>query len=377
MSSDALSRRTLLMGAAAFAGSAITACGPGKGDSTPSADSAADSTTTPAATTTTTTASTSADVPSTSRTEAATTTTTATTETRDAAWADVDFGELEAFLEVRATNGFAIVENGVRVHEWYRSGSQFGRDVASAQKSVLSLLVGRAVADGLVSLDTRIDDVLGADWTTHGQTSDITVRHLLTMTSGLDDTLNVVSEPGTDWMYSGAFAQLFYVLTEATGRELNDIADDWLFTPAGAVNAEFYERQRSQFAPIGLYATVDDLVAIGQAVLDPTPLGFGPDWLSDSFTGIETNESYGYMWWLNNGDRFRLPGQAVQRPGTLIPAAPSDMVSALGKDGQKLYVIPNWSLVVTRLGDKAESTSSAASSRFDNDLWLVLSGLRA
>ena len=75
------------------------------------------------------------------------------------------------------------------MHEWYATDDTYARDIASAQKSVLSVLIGRAIADGIVGIDTLVDDVLGSGWTSHGQTSAITVRHLLTMTSGLDDGL--------------------------------------------------------------------------------------------------------------------------------------------------------------------------------------------
>ncbi len=63
------------------------------------------------------------------------------------------------------------------VHEWYRTDDTYARDIASAQKSVLSLLVGRAIGDGIIGIDTLVDDVLGPGWTPHGQTSGITVRH--------------------------------------------------------------------------------------------------------------------------------------------------------------------------------------------------------
>ena len=82
-----------------------------------------------------------------------------------------------------------IVEAGSVIHEWYRDGdASFARDIASAQKSVLSLLVGRAIDEGLLLLESTIDSVLGTGWAT-GDSGTVTVAHLLTMTSGLDDSL--------------------------------------------------------------------------------------------------------------------------------------------------------------------------------------------
>jgi len=187
------------------------------------------------------------------------------------AWESADFGSLDAFIESTDGEAFAIWENGAMVHEWYRTDALYTRDIASSQKSILSLLVGRAIGDSLVEFDTLIDDVPGRGWTPHGQSARIAVEHLLAMTSGLDNTLEVVAAPGERWIYSGAFAALFDVLTAITERELDENAQSWLFDPAGARNSVFYERPAGIFAPIGLRSTVPDRIAIGQLVLDGGP----------------------------------------------------------------------------------------------------------
>jgi CubicO group peptidase (beta-lactamase class C family) len=295
-----------------------------------------------------------------------------------APWSDADFGELDEFLAVTNGEAFAIVEGGVTVHEWYRTDDAYARDIASAQKSVLSLLVGRAIASGFLGIDTLVDDVIGSGWTPHGSSSAISVRHLLTMTSGLDDTLALVSEPGTAWLYSGAFAQLFTVLAVATGRVVDDLASEWLFDPAGARRATFYERRTAEFAPIGMRATARDLVAIGQVVLDGSQPGLPAGWLGQSFAPSQPfNSSYGYLWWLNGQESFMLPGPTPRaRPGSLIPTAPDDLVAALGKDDQKLYISREHDLVVARLGEKADPESRPALSSFDAALWAILDRLR-
>jgi CubicO group peptidase (beta-lactamase class C family) len=293
-------------------------------------------------------------------------------------WSGADFGELDAFLADTSSEAFSIVETGMSVHEWYRTDDTYARDIASAQKSVLSLLVGRAIADGIVGIDTLVDDVLGTGWTPHGQTSAITVRHLLTMTSGLDDSLALVSAPGTAWLYSGAFAQLFAVLSITTGRDVDDLASEWLFEPARADSAVFYERRTDDVAPIGMRATAKDLVAIGQLVLDGSQPGLANGWLDESFAPSQPfNGSYGYLWWLNGQDSFMLPGPTpAARPGSLVPTAPLDLVAALGKADQKLYISRELDLVVARLGDKADPESRPALSTFDDALWSMLDRLR-
>ena len=293
-------------------------------------------------------------------------------------WSTADFAELDAFLDAADTEAFRIVEQGTVIHEWYRTDSSYGRDIASAQKSVLSLLVGRAIADGLFGLDTHIDDVLGTGWTPHGQSAGITVRQLLSMTSGLDDQFAVIAPPGTVWSYSGAFAALFDVLTTTTGRQLNEIADDWLFGPAAAQTAQFYDRRSDDYAPIGLFAWASDLTSIGQMVLDVALPAVPAVWLEESLaTSQPFNEAYGYLWWLNGKDSFLLPGSArVARPGLLVPSAPAGMVAALGKDDQKLYLVADLGLAVARLGGKATAGTRLARSSFDDDLWQLLSRMR-
>ena len=73
------------------------------------------------------------------------------------------------------------------------------------------------------------------------------------------------------------------------------------------------------------------------------------------------NASYGYLWWLNGQESFMLPGPTPPaRPGSLIPTAPADLVAALGKADQKLYISRALDLVVARLGDKADPESRPA-----------------
>jgi CubicO group peptidase (beta-lactamase class C family) len=293
------------------------------------------------------------------------------------AWQGADFSSLDSFLERTAGEAFAIWESETMVHEWYRNDASYTRDIASAQKSILSLLIGRAIGDGSFALDTAVDDVLGPQWTAQGASAGITIEQLLAMSSGLDDGRNVIAAPGQRWRYSGAFAALFDVLTSVTGRSLNDVAQPWLFEPAGATSSVFYERPAGSAAPIGLRSTVPDLIALGRLVLDGGPPGLADGWLERSFRPSQAyNRSYGLLWWLNGQESFMLPGPDRQFPGSLVPTAPASMVAALGKDDQKLYVVPEHRLVVARLGGRGVPATQAARSTFDVDLWERLGSLR-
>ena len=80
------------------------------------------------------------------------------------------------------------------------------------------------------------------------------------------------------------------------------------------------------------------------------------------------NPSYGYLTWLNGKANYMLPQTQVNFDGALIPNAPSDTYAALGKNDQKIYVVPSQGLVIIRMGESAGLPHLATSS-FDNELW--------
>jgi len=86
------------------------------------------------------------------------------------------------------------------------------------------------------------------------------------------------------------------------------------------------------------------------------------------------NKSYGYLWWLNGKSSYRLPQSQIEFQGELIPNAPADMFCALGRDDQKIYVVPNRDLVIVRMGNAADDVNFALSN-FDNQLWGKINAL--
>lgn len=91
-------------------------------------------------------------------------------------------------------------------------------------------------------------------------------------------------------------------------------------------------------------------------------------------TSQNINLAYGYLWWLNGKSSFHLPQTQIEFPGKLIPSAPNDMYAALGKNDQKIYVVPSKKLVIIRMGDSADGTNFALSD-FDNSLWEKITDL--
>ncbi|MBC7642985.1 MAG: serine hydrolase, partial [Flavobacterium sp.] len=88
------------------------------------------------------------------------------------------------------------------------------------------------------------------------------------------------------------------------------------------------------------------------------------------------NLGYGYLWWINGQPSFHLPGSQATFPGSIVTTGPIDMFMALGKNDQKIYVVPSRKMVVIRMGNAADpSNPTFAVSGFDSQLWLKISAL--
>jgi CubicO group peptidase (beta-lactamase class C family) len=312
----------------------------------------------------------------------------ATVDPADVGW---DAAQLQAavdFAGERATRALVVVHDGkVIVQESWGGGLGFARDIASAQKGVVALLVGKLQAASRMLIDEPVATYLGPGWSraTREQEAPITVRHLLTMTSGLANNLTFEAGPGTLWRYNtNAYQQLPVVVEAVAGTGIDAVTRAELFDPIGVSNASAW-RDRRTSGPLGvdpngrrikgLVTTAPDMARVGlvvqrdgmwggRAVLDD------PAYLAATLSSSqELNPSYGYLWWLNGKAAHVLPGPPVRSPGPLVPDAPADLVAALGKDDQKIYVSRSLDVVVTRVGANSGARSVDALSDFDNELW--------
>ena len=91
-------------------------------------------------------------------------------------------------------------------------------------------------------------------------------------------------------------------------------------------------------------------------------------------TSQSFNPAYGYLWWLNGKSSYLAPGIPFMFNGSLIANAPADMFAALGKNDQKIYVVPSQRMVVVRTGNSAYGVALAFSP-FDNLLWAKMDSL--
>ena len=298
-------------------------------------------------------------------------------------WCQTPLDSLIAFAGRKGSKSLLILKDGRLVVEHYY-GTYTADSAwywASAGKSLTATLVGLAQQDGLLSLNDSTSRYLDR-WTsaTRPQQRQVLIRHQLAMTTGLDENppapcdtestapncLRYLAPPATRWAYhTGAYRTLQDVLTQASGAtSMTAYTSQRLGTRIGLTgqwrNDVFYSRARSM-ARFGLFILARGRWN-GTQVLDTA-----------YFRAMTTpsqalNRSYGYLWWLNGQASHRLPSSQITFPGPLIPTAPPDLIAALGKNDQKIYVVPSLGLVVVRQGRSAGASRLAASS-FDGELW--------
>lgn len=278
-------------------------------------------------------------------------------------------------------NGVVVVRHGVLVYEHYFVGGiEYGADtlhgVHSVTKSVVAILVGIAFDRGyLTNLDAPIFSFFPQYAALRTPDKDrITLRDLLTMTSGLAPPESAVSysdrsnifwqmtrapdpyrlvlkqppaaTPGTVWNYnSGVVELLGAILQKVSGHPLDKFAKKVLFDPLGIKDWVWAQMANDQpGASFGLWLRPRGLAKIGQLVLNRgawhghrivsaawikqmTAWQSPPSWRIAQWGG-----SYGYLWW---------------RGHLVINNHDIAWVGGMGYGGQLLYVVPSLDLVVT------------------------------
>lgn len=300
-------------------------------------------------------------------------------------WNTVQLNDLYTFLQSKNTKAFIILKDGKIAAERYFG--TFTQDSlwywASAGKTMTAFLVGIAQQEGLININNRSSLYLGRGWTSLAAAKEdlITVRHQLTMTTGLDDgvpdddcttpsCLLFKADAGTRWAYHNApYTLLDKVVENATGLSYNNyfqqkirnrIGMNGLWMRSGFNNV-FFSNARSM-ARFGL-------LLLNKGKWEQTPIISDTSYFNAQVNSSQTiNPSYGYLTWLNGKATFMTPIFQTVFTGMIIPNAPSDMYCALGKNDQKIYVVGSQKLVVIRLGESS-GTPALALSGFDNELW--------
>lgn len=277
-----------------------------------------------------------------------------------------------------------VVKRGYVVAEAYLRGfdAVSQHESYSVAKSFTSALVGIAIERGhLAGTGERVSRFFPA-WQapdTEPAKGEMTVRHLLTMTSGLqwnetdyygdtgsndaflmgarDDFLAYVlakpseRDPGTLWRYSSGDSMLLSgILQEAAGVSAFRFASTELLAPLGLGGVQWSsDRAGHTVGGWGVQATAREFAKFAYLYLRRGRWEGRPvvpeAWVAESLRPVSARvDFYGYQWWL-----------APALDGYQGSAVPSDTFLAWGIYGQQLFVIPSRDLVVVRLAEDPDS----------------------
>ncbi len=283
-------------------------------------------------------------------------------------WCQDKIDTLLNFLDSKNTKAFIVLKDGKIVIEHYFD--TFTVDSlwywASAGKSLTSFLVGMAKQDGFLNLSDSTSQYLGSGWTICPPAKEgmITVLDQLRMTSGLndlvpdnyctDDTcLEYLADAGTRWAYHNApYTLLDGVIENSTGQALNLYLLNKVKTPTGMTGNYYPSGYNSLFISVPRSMARFGLLMLNHGNWDGNQIMTDTTYYNEMInTSQNLNPSYGYLWWLNGKPSYLVPGLQIPFPGPLMPHAPLDMYSALGKNGQFINIVPSQNLVLVRMGD--------------------------
>jgi CubicO group peptidase (beta-lactamase class C family) len=288
--------------------------------------------------------------------------------------------------------GIVIIRHGYLVREFYTFNvlvpTRF--DIWSGTKSFTGtawgLLLDDSRQDKLLN-GRQVDlDSLAYEFIPEGhpltdlRKERITVRHLLTMTSGIagagagvigiptatehgpfEHALGrcpnryakwadkLLAEPGTRWDYSDpAFAHLALAFANVTGREMSEVLQERVLDPIGIEALSWDLQGGSGFlgphtnAHTGIHVSARELARFGYLMLRGGAWEgrrLIPGWWMDlaTKTSQELNPAYGYTWWVN-------------AQGAHWPGVPADAFALSGYRSNYCCIIPSLDMVVARVG---------------------------
>jgi CubicO group peptidase (beta-lactamase class C family) len=287
--------------------------------------------------------------------------------------------------------GVVIIRRGYLVREFYTFNvlipTRF--DIWSGTKSFTGTAWGLLLDDSRhhrlpggqqVGLDSPAYPFISAGYPlTDARKERITIRHLLTMTSGIPGermgvmgmptatgygpfehalgrcpnrygrwAAQLAAEPGTRWDYSDpAMAHLSLIFANVMGREMSEFLKERVFDAIGIENLSWDVQGGSGFlgphtnAHTGIHISARELARFGYLMLRGgvwDGQSILPDWWIKLATqsSQDLNPSYGYTWWVNTH-------------GTRWPALPRDAFALEGFRPNRCYVVPSLDLVVARV----------------------------
>ncbi len=275
--------------------------------------------------------------------------------------------QLEKCVGKNKLHSVLIMRGGYLVSETYFDNytEDTAHDVYSITKGILSTLTGIAIQQGkILNVDQCVIDFFPDVQLPESMSykNDITIRHLLTMTSGIrgderwsefenaEDIgeaiflLSQKSMPGEKYFYDSAAAHLLgCVVSKAVGTDLYTYADEYLFKPLG-IRLVVWEQDNkgNYFGGFGISMTPRDMVRFGYLYLNDgrweNSQVLSADWVKAVRPETPGLKKYGFMFWSN---------------GQKIP----ENFEASGSGGQHILIFPSLNMVLVITANTTMKTS--------------------
>ena len=277
-----------------------------------------------------------------------------------------------------------LAKNGKLVLEEYFHGyhREKRHQTRSAMKSIGSVLTGIAIDQGFISSeDVKVYPYFKSyepeeKW--DARVRDVTLKSLLTMTSGYDCddvqgnyncernmyksddwveyalNLPIAHNPGEHWAYNSASLWLVgEIISKESNLSIPEFADQYLFEPLGINDVQWWFSPRgSAWLAGGAEMRPRDMAKFGHMVLDSGKWKgrqiVSREWIEKSTREHIRNSGgywgYGYLWWVGS---------------TVINGREIHTFLASGNGGQKIYVFPEFDLVAVFTGENYNSKLSS------------------
>ena len=264
--------------------------------------------------------------------------------------------DLRTASERAHSDAVLILRDGKPIAEWYSGETRRPVELMSVLKSVVAIGIGRLLELGKIdSLDQPVH-AFYPEWN-QGRKKEITLRHLLNHTSGLQDIPNAGAEiypspdavrlalaaelseaPGSAFRYNNKATNLLAgIIEKAYGQRMDQFFVNELLRPMDIDEYKwYYDQSGTPHAMAGLELHARDLAKFGQLVLD------GGSWdgkrlVAQSYIkemlaqGQPYRNTVGLLWWR-------------------LPAKSGEIVAWYGDGylGQTLMIVPSQRLVAVR-----------------------------
>jgi CubicO group peptidase (beta-lactamase class C family) len=245
----------------------------------------------------------------------------------------------------------------------------------SGTKSFSGAMLCAAIEDKIIGgFDEKISDTI-TEWKTDKQKSRITIRQLLSLTSGISagqiglvpsysDAINspMKFEPGAHFEYGPVPYQTFGELMTRKLRSRNETVMSYMkrriIDPLGIRVSDWRASNGQPLLPQGVSLTAREWVKFGLFMKNGGKWNgkqvIRKDLLDELVKGSKANPAYGLTFWLNHPGKNPMGREIGGDPSEIASGGfaegASDLFMAAGAANQRLYIIPSLDMVIVRQG---------------------------